>query len=97
MNEDQWSDYLECYPIIPDLTFLLYSTDVKSLVKRMNERKDVIMDHFDNAPIQKLNHMQWLFDRLSRRYNRIIPINSDRSIDAVAHDIWSHYIVNKRS
>jgi dTMP kinase len=95
MSEWEWQEYLEEYPVVPDLTFLLFSDDIQGLKDRMNARNDIVMDHFDNEPIKKLFTKQQLFSKLSTTFSRIIPINSDRAIEVVADDIWNHYIVNR--
>lgn len=92
MTKWDWQEYLETFPIVPDLTFLLWSNYIPKLKERMAARAGVEMDHFDNASIEKLKKMQDHFFELAYCYPRIVPINTDRLEDVVADDIWNHYI-----
>jgi dTMP kinase len=90
MYFDEWIDYLEGYRVVPDLTFLMYTDDVPSIRKRMVDRAGVEMDHFDNASIEKLFQMQNLFFDLVDYFPRIIPINTDGSIETISEIIYTH-------
>jgi dTMP kinase len=97
MSEEEWEEYLTYYPIVPNITFLLYSDDISGLKARMAARQGVPMDHFDNASVSKLLRMQSLFSHLATKFHRIMPINSDRPIDVVFYDIWTKLQVHGRS
>jgi dTMP kinase len=89
MYFDDWLDYLESYRVVPDLTFLMYTDDVSSIKKRMVDRAGVEMDHFDNASIEKLIQMQDLFFDLVGQFSRIVPINTDGSIETISEIIYT--------
>jgi len=89
MYFDDWLDYLESYRVVPDLTFLMYTDDVSSIKKRMVDRAGVEMDHFDNASIEKLIQMQDLFFDLVGQFPRIVPINTDGSIETISEIIYT--------
>jgi dTMP kinase len=91
MSEFKWhNSYLTGYKIIPDLTFLMYTDDIPAIKNRMNLRSGVEMDWFDNASIEKLSKMQELFFNLAWRYPRIVPINTDGSVETISATIFEH-------
>jgi dTMP kinase len=90
MSELKWHHYLTGYKIIPDMTFLMYTDDIPAIKKRMNLRAGVEMDHFDNASVEKLTNMQEIFFNLAWRYPRIVPINTDGSVETISATIFEH-------
>lgn len=85
-----WYEYLNDYVIVPDIVYLMYTDDVPAIKKRMADRAGVEMDHFDNASVNKLIHMQELFFSLVDIFPRIVPINTDRSIMDISDIIERH-------
>jgi dTMP kinase len=89
MSDWEWQEYLEEYPVVPDVTYFLWSANL-STIRHDRARENVVSDHFDNVSVEELNRKQELFFKLAKVFSRIVPINTDRSIETISEIIYTH-------
>lgn len=92
MSPHQWLDYIGKHPCNPDLTFVLYSNNLKSIAQ--DRRRGTPADHFDNASFEELYRKQGLFRGLAEVFpHRVINIDADRTIEEISKTIWTTVLV----